>query len=327
MSNNISYGFASRSVEEAAIWHAKLMSGAMTVDERAALARWLEAAEANFAAFERLEGTLSATDASAQTILSEKFENELYDEVQNSTAWRVPALAASIAFAFLTLSATIFFNYSSRPEALTYATAVGETRSVNLDDGSIINMNTDTALVVEYTRSERVISFDEGEAIFNVERNKDKPFIVELPVVEITVTGTTFNVLSSKKDTEIFVVSGTVQVKPISDQALTLSGGDSIHINGNGDAGAITPFDPIDTLAWTTGKLRFTQAPLHEVVEELNRYFNKKIILQDASLSMLPVTGEFDATDQTAAIDAITLIFDLNNQFENGAFILSKKDG
>ncbi len=325
MNNVISYGFA-RSSEEAAFWHAKHMSGAMTADERATYAQWLESSEANRLAFKRIEDALTHTDAAAQSILSDMFEDELHLEAQKAAAWKMPALAASIAFAFLTLSATIFFNYSPRPQPQIYATAVGEIRSVSLNDGSSINMNTATTLAVEYTRSNRVISFEEGEAIFNVERNEAKPFIVELPAVEIIVTGTTFNVLASKKDTEIFVVAGTVQVKPISGQMRTLGKGDSIHVDSNGDAGAITPFDPIDVLAWTAGKLRFAQAPLHQVVDELNRYFNRKIILRDASLSMLPVTGEFDITDQAAAIDAITLIFDLNNEIENGTFILSKKD-
>ncbi len=327
MSDIISYGFSNRATEEAAFWQAKQMSGALSDDERTAFAHWLEASEANRIAFERLEDTLAATDAAAETILSEKFEGELYEEAQNSTAWRMPALAASIGFVFLTLSATLFFNYSPRPQTQLYATAVGETRSVSLDDGSIINMNTDTTLVVEYNRSERIVSFEEGEAIFNIERDEAKPFIVELPVVEIIVTGTTFNVLASKEDTEIFVISGTVQVKPIAGQTLTLGEGNSIHIDSNGAASAIAPFDAIDVLAWTNGKLRFTETPLHEVVDELNRYFTRKIILRDASISMLPVTGEFDATNQTAAIDAITLIFDLDSEVKNNAFILSKKDG
>ncbi len=327
MSDIISYGSTQRSTEEAALWRAKQMSGAMSGDERVALAHWLEASEANRIAFECLEDTLAATDIAAQTILAEKFEDELYEEAQNSTAWRMPALAASIGFVFLTLSATLFFNYSPRPQAQLYATAVGETRSVSLEDGSSINMNTDTTLAVAYNRSERVISFEEGEALFNVERDQAKPFIVELPLVEIIVTGTAFNVLSSIEDTKIFVVSGTVRVKPVSGQMMTLGNGDSVHIDRNGAASSIAPFDPIDVLAWTTGKLRFTETPLHEVVEELNRYFNKKIILRGKSLSMLPVTGEFDATDQAAAIDAITLIFDLDSEIKNNAFILFKKDG
>jgi transmembrane sensor len=326
MSDIISYRPAKRPTEEAALWRVKQMSGAMSSDERATFTHWLEASEANRIAFERLEDTLAKTDIAALTILSEKFEDELYEEPQNSTAWRMPALAASIGFVFLTLSATLFFNYSPHPQAQLYVTVVGETRSVSLDDGSIINMNTDTTLAVEYNRSERIVSFEEGEAIFNVERDKAKPFIVELPLVEIFVTGTTFSVLSSSDNTGIFVVSGTVQVKPISGQMLTLGNGDSVYIDRNGAAGSIAPFDPIDVLAWTTGKLRFTQTPLHEVVDELNRYFNKKIILRGESLSMLPVTGEFDATDQTAAIDAITLIFDLDSEINNDAFILFKKD-
>lgn len=325
MSNVISYKFE-RSAEEAAYWHAKQMSGEMTTDERAAFAQWLEGSEANRFAFEHIEDALTLADTAAQTVLSEKFEDELHLEAQKTTAWKAPALAASMAFAVLTLSATLFFNYSSRPQPQIYATAVGEIRSVSLNDGSTINMNTATTLAVEYSRSERIISFEEGEAIFNVERNEAKPFIVELPVVEIIVTGTTFNVLASKNDTEIFVVAGTVQVKPISSHMRTLHKGDSISIDNNGSAGSIAPFDPLDVLAWTTGKLRFTETPLHEVVDELNRYFDKKILLRDASLSMLPVTGEFDATNQSAAINAITLIFDLNTEIENGAFILSKKD-
>ncbi len=298
----------------------------MSTDERAAFTLWLGAAEANRIAFKHLEDALSATDAVAQAILSEKYEDELYAEAQKPIAWRMPAIAASIAFLSLTLSATIFFNYQPHPHSQIYATTIGETRSVSLDDGSTVKMNTNTALAVVYERHRRTVSFDQGEAIFDVEHNTAKPFVVELPTVEIIVTGTSFNVQTLKNDTEIYVVSGTVQVRPISGQSVFLHEGDSIHIDSTGDAGAIAPFNPIEVLAWRYGKLRFSETPLQEVVDELNRYFRKKIILDDATLSFLPVTGEFDTADQTAAVEAITMIFDLKNEFENDKIVLSEQD-
>jgi len=325
MNDNISNLADMDAVEAAAFWQAKRMSGTMPPEERAALTRWLEASQSNRNALEQLEDTLAATDDAAQTILSQKFEDELYLEAQNSTAWRMPALAASVALAFVSLSATLFLNFSQQSQAHTYATAIGETRSVNLNDGSIIELNTDTTLEVELRQNMRLVTLEEGEAIFSVEHDTTKPFIVELPVVEIFVTGTVFDVAASKSSTAIYVLSGAVQVKPISGKTEILHGGDSIHIDSNGSAGSIALFDPMDVLAWRSGKLRFAETPLNEVVDELNRYFKRKIILRDQSLSMLPVTGEFDATDQAAAIDAIKLVFNLESEIEDGAIVLVKK--
>ncbi len=314
------------STQTAEFWLARQMSGAMSADEQAAFSRWLEASEDNRHAFQRLEDTLSATDIAAHAILSEKFENELYAQVKKPTAWRMPAIAASIALLSITLSTLIFFNYQPRSHGQTYATEIGETRSLTLDDGSTAKLNTNTMLIVAYNSRKRKVILNKGEAIFVVARNTAKPFIVELPTAKIMVTGTSFNVQMSKKGTEICVVSGTVRIKPTSGRLVILQKGDSIHIDNRGDTGIIAPFDPIDVLAWRYGKLRFAEIPLQDVVDELNRYFRKKIILRDPTLYLLPVTGEFDATNQAAAIDKITVALGLENKTENGAIVLSKKD-
>ncbi len=314
--------------DAAAYWYARLLSKSISQEETAALERWLAASDENQNAFSSYRELLSTADGAAEEILSQKFEAELNELAlkRRTSIRRFAALAATLVMivGLAGIISTTIFS-SATPER--YATIKGEINEVMLADGSTAKLNTNTVLEVLVGPDERRAFVRSGEVMFNVEKDNKRPFIVETPQGRIIVTGTVFDVCVIDGQAAVYVLSGAIEVKPANSNQVTLLSGQSLHIDHYGIGGDVTAFDPSTVLAWRRGKLRFAETPLEDVVQELNRYFTKSIVLGDPSLTSLPVTGEFDTNDEEAAIAALTIIFDLKKEIKNDVIVLSKEQG
>src|SRR5688572_16879225 len=96
--------------------------------------------------------------------------------------------------------------------ALTTATEVGNLRKVDLPDGSVIQLNTDSAVDVRFNRSERHVRLTRGEAHFTVAKNHSRPFVVSAAGVDVHVVGTVFNVRLRSESVDVLVTEGKVRV-------------------------------------------------------------------------------------------------------------------
>ena len=313
--------------DEAAYWVARRMSGEMTAAQMQAFRDWLVADDAHRAAFEEQASAAAALDEVGDEILAREFESELETlaELQSPPRRRI---AAAAALAVVMASGVFAFTLSGRDGAdlQQFATATGERSEQALSDGSHVQLNTRTDLEIAYSKSLRRARMDRGEALFTVERDTRRPFIVSTIQGEIVVTGTTFNVFADMEGTVVSVVSGAVDVSPSNGPRVTLLAGQSIAVDAKGQGGAIDTFDPNRSLAWRDGKARFVNEPLSDVIDDLNRYFARPISLGDPELASLPVTGEFDIDDQQTAIAALSIAFSLKQTPEAARIVLSKMD-
>lgn len=310
--------------DEAAYWHARLMSGSMLDQEHEKLSAWLAASGENQAAFDELEYTLDVIDDAGTEALAQEFESELEDLAAENDRHKIRY--AAIAATFLLVCAAIVGvtrNSFLPAEAQHYATTIGESDRVNLKDGSVVELNTKTAIAVSYGRDRRDVDLTSGQALFTVERDTKRPFTVATAQADIVVTGTIFDVDAFNGKSTISVISGVVNVQPKAGGSITLLAGDSVAVNAAGIAGAVKRFDANQTIAWRDGKLRYLDAPLETVIEDLNRYFEKPITLAESNLASLPVTGEFDTNDQSAAINGLALSFSLTARDDAEYIILS----
>ena len=287
---------------EAAIrWQARLMSGAITEAERAEFEGWLSASELNRLAFDELEDALDAVDGASAELLAAEFESELEARADARSGGFVQyaAIAASlilICAAVLTVRLQNIFPQGD----LQYATAVGEMEKVGLKDGSTVELNTKSAIAVAFSRDRREVRLDGG---------------------------TVFDVDVFEGESIVSVVSGVVDVRPKAGSPVTLLAGDRVVVYASGAAGAVERFDANQALAWRIGKLRFRDAPLGEVIEDLNRYFAKPISLASPDLANLPVTGEFSTGDQSAAVSGISLSFSLQAREGPDRIVLMESEG
>lgn len=191
----------------------------------------------------------------------------------------------------------------------TYTTAVGEIRSILLEDGTVVELNTQSSLRTRFTENVRAVELLRGEAIFKVARNPARSFRVAAGSAEIVALGTAFNVYAGRAQTVVTVLEGRVRVSDRTAMRAKRAEAEAVRRDmelGGGEQAVIAPHRPIArvTLAepdkvtsWTQRRLIFEDTPLAVVAEEFARYSARTIRIVDAALATQRITGVFDATD------------------------------
>jgi transmembrane sensor len=194
----------------------------------------------------------------------------------------------------------------------TAVTEIGAFKKIDLPDGSVVQLNIDSAIDVRYTDAERRVQLVRGEAHFTVARNKARPFIVSAGTVAVCAVGTAFNVRLRATAVEVLVTEGKVQVNdPVSGGTLlapqaaidtpVLEVGERALIPLQAQAASpvvvaeVTPLEVERALAWQERRLEFEGTPLAEVVAEFNRYNRHKIVIADPQLETMRFGGTFRA--------------------------------
>jgi len=187
-----------------------------------------------------------------------------------------------------------------------YRTAQGETRDVTLADGSVVQLDSDTAISVDYSGNHRDVRLLAGQAFFEVTPDKAKPFHVRADGVRVTVTGTAFNVQIRPGRVGVDVQHGSVRVEDAGDAHVlsgALTAGQRLrYVDG---IVQVQPFVPSQTAAWRQGQLIAEDLRVAELVQELARYLPGKVLLRDDALGNKRVTGVYDLRKPEAALRAV----------------------
>jgi transmembrane sensor len=192
--------------------------------------------------------------------------------------------------------------------AADYRTGIGEQRTVRLADGSMVLMNTDSAIDVSWTDRQRTIRVIQGEALFTVSPDRQRPFIVHSGRLRATALGTAFIVRRGQIAVTLTVTEHAVAVSDESSPtttALTLQEGEQVSFSAETGLGSAQPVNLQAITAWQRGKLIVESQPLGIVVEELNRYRRGRIVILNPSLKRLKVTGVFDLAQPDSAVQLI----------------------
>jgi transmembrane sensor len=210
-------------------------------------------------------------------------------------AWRRAAAVAAVAVLAAGGGAGLWLANTGTA----YATAVGEHRVVRLQDGSRVEMNTATRIVVRYTPTGRNIELQKGEALFEVAPNKNRPFNVIADNEQVRAVGTAFNVRVRSEGIDVLVSKGVVDVGPqqagarhrlaAGEKALLLRSGDMIQ--------AISPAEIERTLAWRYGAISLNGQTLKQAALEFNRYNVRQLAVADPQIAGVKLGGYFRADD------------------------------
>lgn len=189
-----------------------------------------------------------------------------------------------------------------------YATTAEGYQRMMLADGSVVELNAESEVRVNYTPAERRVRLLKGEAHFTVAKNAARPFWVEAGGVTVRAVGTAFNVRLGASRIEVLVTEGKVEVDqsavhPGVGAALAptrMEAGERLVIvpRGEADTSAVEKVAPDamrDALAWQDSRLVFTDTPLAEVVAQFNKYNRVQIELADETLNREPVGGSWRA--------------------------------
>lgn len=309
---------------EAAAWHVRLGERPLSATSLAEFREWRRT-PGNAAAYRKVEslwrsaGAL-ATDTDVQGVTRDALRRSRKEKPRFRP--RIPIIAA-ISLVVAIAAAGLLWT-SGGP---VYETAVGEQRLVRLDDGSQVRLDTDTRLKVRYARGERRIVLDQGQALFVVVKDAERPFRVAAGPTTVTALGTTFDVRRERTGARVTLVTGSVAVtdeRAIAEagefKGWRLAPGQQVATALPG--AAPRSVDTAEATSWSEGRLIFRGTPLREAVAEVNRYLPDKITLSAAQVDTVAVNGVFAAGDRDAFVSAVSDLFGLTAQPQSGGGVL-----
>ncbi|CAI9005532.1 transmembrane sensor [Pseudomonas chlororaphis] len=288
---------------EACGWHFRLQAEDVTPAELEAFAVWLGQGSAQDAAWQEVQAMLGGLREPARAI--RRAEQAAWR--QPARRWRAWACAAAVLLAVgLTLQNTPWLDRLRAD----YATGTGESRTIELADGSQLQLNTDSAVQVRMNAGERQVRLLRGEGFFEVTRDPARPFVVQSGDGWVKVLGTQFSVARRDEQTRVQVAQGKVEVSAGSGTPVYLEPGRAVEFQGQRLAD-VHGFDPASGFAWRQRQLVFRQQPLSEVVSELNRYWPGKTLVLGEDLRQRVVSGVFEIDKPDAVIKALEYTLNL----------------
>ena len=232
-------------------------------------------------------------------------------------------LVAGVAAVALLMAVLLHLWSSDTVEPLhVYDTGVGEHLYLTLSDGSKITLGALTKVSTQYTPTRRVVLLERGEVLFNVAKNRKRPFTVVAAGGTLTAVGTSFNVRSDLNRVTVTVTEGAVDVAPTDTaptpgvvksprgphwQPTRLLKGQEVTYDEAKGRGSVAPA-PIGATEWLSGRLQYRQVPLKYVAADVQRYFNKSIVLVDTA-GNYEFTGTIYQTGVDDWIRALEKIF------------------
>jgi transmembrane sensor len=209
--------------------------------------------------------------------------------------WSFAAAAVCVLASLCLLWMQAVFASSER-----YSTAVGEHRTVQLDDGTIVEMNTASKIAVTFDEQLRIVELIDGEATFTVGRD-GRPFTVRVGKAVVHDVGTQFNVRQSAAGFDIVVIEGRIRVMPdpaVRGRLHDVTAGEAVAFDRrSGTVRRLSYADAVRRLAWREGRLVFQGARLSEVVAEFNRYNVRQLEVVDPAVAALTLHGSMSPTN------------------------------
>lgn len=301
-------------------WLAARDAGSATAEEAAEFTRWLDADIRHRVAYLRLEAGWRRADRLRDVRpLDRDVDPDLLSPPKARRPW-IAALAAGFVLAMLggTWAWQQHFSWQR------YETRIGGFSRIVLDDGSVIDLNTNSDVRVRLGGERREVKLLRGEGRFQVAHDKQRPFTVAAAGTAVRAVGTAFTVrLRDSEQVDVLVSEGKVAVAPpnvaeVSPSASELAAGEAAVVLP--DRVAVSRVDPqvlARRLAWTSGRLEFRGETLGQAVEEFNRYNRRQIRLSAHTLGELRVGGSFSATDPESFADALASAFKLRVALDN----------
>jgi transmembrane sensor len=216
------------------------------------------------------------------------------------------------------LSVGLLFTWNLRPTApsvapndiatLHFETGHNEQITQRLADNSMLHLNTDTALSVRYSKSERLVTLTSGQAEIEVTHEANRAFRVHTRSADIIDIGTRFDVRLEQGSTVVTVVEGKVTVGPHNSsptnavQSIEITANQQVRVDEGEWPAVPVAVDAERVTSWLHRQIAFDHEPLERVAAEYNRYTSKPIEIATPSLRTLRISGVFAADDTDAFI-------------------------
>src|SRR3984957_1963709 len=346
------------SEREAAAWHDRLHRDKVSDETRRAFADWLAQSPRHRSLYDAIdEGWSNLREAAEDPqILALRHETALRLTRRTSDSVRpLRWAAAGVLVAVVAVAGIIavrspgdysliasFRNTFHLGSAGHYETSTGERLAFTLNDGSQVTLDTQSELKVSFSTAERSVHLTRGQAFFEVTKDAQRPFVVEVRNRRFVAVGTAFDVRVDGDQVRVTMVEGTVRVEGRGQEvAASTAPGASTQHSASGTSGrsadrdmtrsespAVTTItageqlitdaqredhvratDPERSTSWRRGQLVFDNTRLADAIAEVNRYSEAKIELAEPDLGNLRLSGAFAAGRPTVFVEAVTTYF------------------
>lgn len=323
--------FNAQIYEEACDWFGECRSGELDAAARRDLDRWMRQSPEHIAAYLEVaalyqEGgaAIPADEADVEALIAAAVRHhdnvvDLSPQVgaRESIAPQQPKLKRRVAVAAsLAAAAAVLVVVSLMFWPQTYATGIGEQRSIVLADGSTVELNSRSKIRIRFSAERRGVELIEGQALFKVAKDHARAFVVDSDGTLVRAVGTQFDVYRKPEGTIVTVVEGRVAVltEGGSNEAtfaqpetgplgpgLLVSAGEQVIVNESSAQRSEHP--NIDgATAWRQRELVFDTASLFEVAEEFNRYNTRRLVIDENEHYDFHISGVFSSTDPSSLI-------------------------
>lgn len=293
---------------EAAEWLSRLHSRTVTTDELAQFARWRRD-PANASAYREAEAFWDASGGLADDPDIGGIVDAARQRRRVARWWARPRNRLLPVGAGVALAAVLFTFHLWPTSNPAYRTAVGERSIARLDDGTTMQMDTDTVVSTELGARERRVRLDRGQAFFAVRHDPSRPFIVEADGITVTALGTRFDVDHLGDRVTVSLVQGSVAVRATaSGRSVRLNPGESVTIT-DGAIGDLVRGRTGELTSWREGRLSFRNASLETAVSAMNRYTDRPIIIRSMAARVEPISGDFSTDDVDGFVSAVDALF------------------
>lgn len=292
--------------QAAARWYVRMREAAPDSPERTTFEVWLLSDRRHQTAYQMIEATMDDFSSTARLQeLSNALTQKLYFE-QTARRKKISKLGSGLAVMLVCAGLALFgrqqyVQWQAAPlSSEVQTTAVAQILTRTLDDGSVVTANANSAMEIVFYRHQRLVKLSRGEAIFEVTKDPERPFVVETPQAKVTVLGTRFAVNQLSKKVRISVDHGRVQVlrKDGYGQTLILGNGEVAEIDH--DAPHKVNRNAADSFSFTSGRIIFDRADMFEVADTLSRYRN-------------PTVKATFAGEQTPKVNAVIKVTEVEN--------------
>ena len=326
----------------AAAWFAKREAEGWTPEQQSELAAWLEQSTAHRIAFLRvceawkrfgeldsltMDRAPGAIPDRGTWVWSPLPLEALRTVAVAPRAWfhRIGRSAAAV-MTLVVLGAVGLVSWYVARQGTSYRTEVGQVRSIPLEDGSHVTLDTGSRIQVAVTANERRIDLIHGDAYFEVAKDPMRPFVVSVNRARVVAVGTQFYVERDDDGLIVLVTAGKIRLERPAESPQEVAAGSQARV----DASELRISHPTDMeleemLGWRNGYLLFRDTSLVEAVAKFNRYTHKKMLIEDPSIAGIRIGGHFRLDDVQGFLWLLKSGFPINVDERGDRIVLTKR--
>ncbi len=282
--------------QSALTWLARFHSGHWSAADEEAHAKWLAADPAHPATWLRArESWERLADLRPLAANELRAARRPHHPHFAPPRWRAGLALASLCALLIALLPTVLPGSFSEVQSV--QTARGEQRKLTLADGSTVQLNTDTRVMIDYGLHCRCLQLLAGEMLVRVRHGDPRAFAVSAGTATVRDIGTEFSMRQDPAQTSVAVLEGAVEVSARPGSAFArLGAGERLAYDNSGHRIGLPDIPLADLIAWREGSIVFRDTPLPQVLAEFGRYHAVNFEI-DSQLQDYRLSGRFASKD------------------------------